>query len=492
MVLSFCLCLPAEAQDTDAVFQVSSGLLSIPPFDVPSLGRYTAVLELTDADNLRFTLNEATLSEGQADSAGSYSVESQVLSLFGLRALGIRYSAELVLTSEDPAVFTLTTLLTSPQQMQDCEANDPGNGNEIVAGPDGPEGEDRDSVFRSLTVSPTDAGIVYVGTERNGVLRSLDGGDSWQQFRSGFRHAEALENYPEIWDMVIHPLNNSVVYAATLDSPGPVSGDYPSSTAGVYKSIDGGVSWIRGSCGLSNSRVTAINIDPVEPSRVYIGVEGGSASFSELQGQYFEGGVYVSSNDGSQWNKLAIDGNDTRNGYWRLQPYGGDGDLITFGFNFEDVTENIGFVRISNKGSTTERFADELRELIIPWFTVSADGQVIYAIERDAFLIRKSINGGLDWTSIQQPVNGPIEVSPLDAEIVLFAQSAELRKSEDGGLSAAVVLQADAQIHDIVFAPSDPTIVYVATEGYFIYKSIDGGNSFTPLGNLRQSVLNTD
>ncbi len=492
LVLSLWPVFSAVAQESDAVYQAHTGLLIVPPFDVPSLGRYTATLELLDADNLQFALNEAIVSDSQSASAGSYSLQTQILSLYSLRAFGVRYSAELILSSEDPATFTLTTLNTSTEQMQSCEANDPGNGDMIIAGPDGPEGEDRDSVFRSLAVSPTDANIVYVGTERNGVLRSLDGGTTWQQFRSGIRHAEGSENYPEFWDMVVHPQNNNVVYAATLDSPGPIVGDYPSSSAGVYKSIDGGESWFRGSCGLSSSRATAINVDPIETNRIYLGIEGGSPSFSELQGQYFEGGVYMSTDDGSQWTKLAIDGNDGRNGYWQLLPYGDNGDFITFGFNFDDTTSNIGFVRISNQGSTTELFASELRELIIPWFTVSTDGQVIYAVERDAFLIRKSVNGGQDWIAMQQPVNGPIEVSPIDPELILFAQSAELRKSTDGGSSAEVVLQAANQIHDIVIAPADPSIVYVATEGYLVYKSTDGGDSFELLGDLRQSVLNAD
>ncbi len=47
--------------------------------------------------------------------------------------------------------------------------------------------------------------------------------------------------YPEIRALAIHPSGwQTAVLAATLDSPGPVAGDYPSSHGGVYKSTDGG------------------------------------------------------------------------------------------------------------------------------------------------------------------------------------------------------------------------------------------------------------
>ena len=66
--------------------------------------------------------------------------------------------------------------------------NAPGNGGEIISGPSGPSGADYDSVFRSLTVDPTNSGIVIIGTERNGFVKSTDGGVNWTRLRYGLRH----------------------------------------------------------------------------------------------------------------------------------------------------------------------------------------------------------------------------------------------------------------------------------------------------------------
>ena len=46
---------------------------------------------------------------------------------------------------------------------------------------------------------------------------------------------------------------------------------------------------------------------------------------------------------------------------------------------------------------------------------------------------------------------------------------------------------------DVVYTPIDvtsPSIVYAATTGLLVYKSIDGGESFTMMKNIRSEVLN--
>jgi len=99
--------------------------------------------------------------------------------------------------------------------------NDVGNGLEIIHGPDSPEssnGEDRDNPFRSLTVHLDDANILLLGTERNGFVRTVDGGQTWTRHRLGLRHI-AL-GYPEIWDIAYDPADPEIVYAATLGLPG--------------------------------------------------------------------------------------------------------------------------------------------------------------------------------------------------------------------------------------------------------------------------------
>ena len=61
---------------------------------------------------------------------------------------------------------------------EDC-GKEVGNGLEIIQRPDGPEEADHDNAFRSLTVHPSDPEILLIGTERNGFVKSTNGGEIW-------------------------------------------------------------------------------------------------------------------------------------------------------------------------------------------------------------------------------------------------------------------------------------------------------------------------
>ena len=368
----------------------------------------------------------------------------------------------------------------------DC-GNDVGNGLEIVSGPDGPEGADHDGAFRSLTVHPADPNIILMGTERNGFVKSIDGGTTWIRFREGLRHLNG--GYPEIWDIAFDPVDPSNVYAATLDSPGPVTGDFPSAVGGVYKSTDGGNSWSRANCGLENSRITSIQVDPNSPNVLIIGIEGEKATFSSLQGQFFGGGIYRSEDRGDNWTRISVAQDDAKNGYWRMLALGDH--FITFGFNICNTSENTGFLRSFDSGLTWVSVALSLKNLIITGFDASSDGQTIYANARDSFVIQISADGGANWTTTEiNQANGPVAVSPSDSDLVLYAGSARLYRSHDGLRTTRQVLEAGGTITDIVFAPSDPTNVYTVADGYFFYKSTDSGATFSLVRNIRSDVLN--
>ncbi|MGR3319385.1 MAG: WD40/YVTN/BNR-like repeat-containing protein [Candidatus Anammoxibacter sp.] len=372
----------------------------------------------------------------------------------------------------------------------DSCGNDIGNGNEFIPGPDGPIGEDFDQVFRSLTVDPTDSDIVFVGTERNGIFKSVDGGITWQWLRCGIRHFGA--GYPEVWDITISPLGSSdAVFAATLDSPGPVKGDFPSAIGGVYKSTDGGLNWERTNCGLESSRAVSISFDPNNADVLILAIEGGEASFDSLKGQFFDGGLFKSTDKGSTWNPIALPDGAGTNGYWYLYARGTNPTtFFTFGFNFKDLNGNLGFLRSNDNGATWNSFAPELKNLLMLHFDVSKDGKTIYAIERESFEIQKSIDGGESWTAIPAPkANGIVRVSPSDPDIVFFENIGSVFKSDNGLKDNSLVLTGEERIGDIEFAPSNPNVVYAAATGYNIYKSIDAGSTFTLMANLRTDVM---
>ena len=108
-----------------------------------------------------------------------------------------------------------------------------------------------------LAIDPQDSGVVYAGTVAEGVLKSTDGGASWSPANSGL---------PEggVSVLAISGPEPTTVYASTVtdcDDCGDL-GD------GMFKSTDGGSSWIAVNSGLPGGSVAhgrsafSIAVDP--------------------------------------------------------------------------------------------------------------------------------------------------------------------------------------------------------------------------------------
>ncbi len=129
----------------------------------------------------------------------------------------------------------------------------------------------------------------------------------------------------------------------------------------------------------------------------------------------------------------------------------------------------------------------------------------------DANGIYKSINGGLTWTNVgleNTRMTGRVAIHPTDPDIAFAATMGDLYgptpdrglyKTTDGGLTWTNVLFVNDStgVIDVVINPQNPDIVFAATwmrtrhantKDYAgtesgIWKSTDGGNTFTQLGS---------
>ena len=280
-----------------------------------------------------------------------------------------------------------------------------------------------------------------------------------------------------------------MLMAATLNSPGPPTG--PRGQPGIYRSTDGGESWSQINCGLTSSRIVSIRMDPSDPDVAVAGLEGGFPSYTG-DSNYYPGGIFRTEDGGQNWTRVEIGPDDGRNGFWIMRLVPTDPPtLITFAMSSDGPGKNLGFLRSIDMGRTWELFADEFRNRFIDNFGVSSDGRVIYASERDTYFGLISRDGGETWTqsSIHQ-VNGPITVSPVNPDLVLFASFGDLRRSTNGLQTVQVVMDTPSPIREIVFAPSEPNIVYAETDGYVLYRSDDAGLTWALLVNIRDEVLN--
>lgn len=122
----------------------------------------------------------------------------------------------------------------------------------------------------AILTHPNNPDIAWLSMPELGMLRTLDGGKTWQPF------AQSLTPQ-KVMSLAHEPGNDEVLYAGTL-------------SGGIYRSQDGGENWQPSSVGMdANEPIFAIAVDPVRNNVLY------AASARS--------GVYISQDGGQTWVK---------------------------------------------------------------------------------------------------------------------------------------------------------------------------------------------
>ena len=181
----------------------------------------------------------------------------------------------------------------------------------------------RDSHVRDLVVSPGDVGLLYAGIEVGGVVRSTDGGSSWQQLPGLDDDIHCLHlgtdkqqrvyaatasapyrssNGGDEWEKINDGLDRryTLHIAAAPDDADQVlvtvSENARRKSPQFYRSTNGGQSWLKveglGEGEEAEDMVVAFEWDPSSSNDVYAGTDGGE--------------LYHSSDRGQTWQQLPV------------------------------------------------------------------------------------------------------------------------------------------------------------------------------------------
>jgi photosystem II stability/assembly factor-like uncharacterized protein len=160
-------------------------------------------------------------------------------------------------------------------------------------------GLDATKQISQVRVHPTNPDLVYVAaqgdrwkpTADRGIYRSADGGRSWTQVLKGQNGTSGAS------DLAMDPGNPRILYAAFWDHqrlPWQVRSGGPGS--GIWKSTDGGDSWMRLAGGLpAFMGKVGVAVSPANPDRVYAIVEAE------------KGGMYRTDDAGKSWRLVGDD-----------------------------------------------------------------------------------------------------------------------------------------------------------------------------------------
>ena len=137
---------------------------------------------------------------------------------------------------------------------------------------------------RAITFDPTDPDVIYLGIEVGSLLKSRDGGRTWEELE-GCGH--------DIHRILVHPEDPATVLVTTGLDTKPYAA---TRRHGLFRSADGGATWLAANEGLGDRTYCedAIAFDPSAPNRMYMATARGIpprwASMTALAGGALTGG----------------------------------------------------------------------------------------------------------------------------------------------------------------------------------------------------------
>ncbi len=322
--------------------------------------------------------------------------------------------------------------------------------------------------INTIEFNPSNPDIFWVGSACGGLWKTSDGGNSWSS-TSDFLPAIGIS------DIAIDPINPNNMYIATGDGYGYENGvDFwgGTYTAGVLKSTDGGITW--NSTGLTYNQnqgriIQRLVINPLDPQVLL------AAS---------RDGMWRTSDAGINWTKVST-----------VHFY--DIEFNTADANIVYAAAGNHFFKSVNKGLNWSVISAGLcgggRQSIA---VTQTNPNVIYSLCESGGLFISS-DGGISFSQQTAPsvtfygyYDNVLAVSPTD-ENKIFVGGLELGMSSDGGGTWSVIddwsgwpnpKYCHADKHDIEFPPGNGNVVFICTDGG-VFKSTDGGNSYTNLSS---------
>ncbi|HKS99709.1 MAG TPA: hypothetical protein VJT31_09295 [Rugosimonospora sp.] len=309
-------------------------------------------------------------------------------------------------------------------------------------------------------------GTILVSTAGQGVLRSNDDGATWSRIPLD----QALEFDAVVRALAVHPARPEVVYAGA--------------DAGLGRSEDGGTTWARVDSPFNDTQVWSIAIDPNDPDSMLVGTGAPSRA-----------AVYRTGDGGARWERLAPELPERCAGVSRPRILTAtydhvDGKSAWFG------VEEGGLWRSRDRGDTWTRV-----DGAPPGVSVSdvhcvavLDGppKTIVCLVVNAIFVSR--DDGATWTRTGTRSTWGIYYTRLVARIpnsnaVLLGIGdgtpgtlTRIFRSDDLAQTwqeSTLDTPANSTVWAFGTHPHDPDLVFAGTKYGHLFRSTDGGRSFT-------------
>src|SRR5436190_4624747 len=360
----------------------------------------------------------------------------------------------------------------------------------------------------ALAVAPSDPNVIYVGSGEglhrpdlsvgDGIYRSADAGRTWTHL--------GLADAQQIPELAVDPHNPGRLFAAVLGHPFG-----PNSERGIYRSLDGGVTWQRVLYKDQDTGGSAVAIDPSRPDIVYAALWqsrlGPWEDKNEFQGT--GGGLFKSTDGGTTWKPLTaglpsnlvqvnsaslvtMKSSDGGRSWVSLRGAPGGDDYQNLWISPSDprviaLAGDQGAVVTLNGGeSWSSWFNQPTAQLFHVSVTPTFPYQVCAAQQESGSVCIASRGNdgeitGRDWHPVGAIEYGYVAPDPLDPDVIYGGGRNEVSKlhrstGQVQNVTPIPVRGAEVRVdrtEPLMFSPVDPHTLYFAANRLF--KTKDGG-----------------
>ncbi len=318
------------------------------------------------------------------------------------------------------------------------------------------------------------------------ITRSDDGGNAWRPLEGLSTEAPGAG---QVGTLVIDPVNNNILYAGN--------------SAGVFRSTDAGVSWVKTS--LPFAADYGLTLDPLAPATLY--------AVAYDPEPFVARGLYKTIDSGNNWapiDDLSLPAGILTSGPLALlaAPNGAvfvddyrstDGGaswtasgVLPSAKAYAYAPSNVqrvyaaegAYVRVSNDGGET--FGPQLSPgALINSLAVDADDpDRVYAATDSGIFV--STNAGAMWSSasagIATSLLYAVAMDPADTQNVFVGALGGVYSTDDGGTTwpFAELGTGIDEVTALAVDPLDAATVYACTSGALLHRSDNGGVTWTP------------
>jgi photosystem II stability/assembly factor-like uncharacterized protein len=265
--------------------------------------------------------------------------------------------------------------------------------------------------------------------------------------------------------LAVSPSNPSIVYAGVTSRSG---GFGQTNTSGIYKSTDGGSNWARS--GLVGKTLFSLAVDPTNSNNVYAGTRSG--------------GLYKSIDGGANWTGPFIDSS--------VDVFSLAVDPSQPSVLYSSAT-NRGMLKSTDSGVTWNLINNGIHYFLLNAIAIDATNtNIVYVSGGHGSLggVYKSTDAGANWvvssTGIPDAFDDvrSIALSPSNHSILYAALGSDVYKSTDSAASwtKQSVGLSNSLVTQLAIDPSNPAVVFAATIGKGIFKTVDGGMNWASAG----------